>query len=51
MKEFADQLVTALTPMHPVELTMFAGILDAGNLNFVERNLALPGIASESPGR
>lgn len=40
MKEFADQIVTALTPMHPVEVTKFPGILDAWNLNCVERNLA-----------
>jgi menaquinone-dependent protoporphyrinogen oxidase len=39
VKGFIDQLVTALTPISPVAVTMFAGALDAGKMNFVERSL------------
>ena len=41
VKGFTDQLVTALAPISPVAVTMFAGSLDAGKLNFVERSLTL----------
>jgi menaquinone-dependent protoporphyrinogen oxidase len=36
---FIDQFVTALTPISPVAVTMFAGSLDAGKMNFFERSL------------
>ena len=36
---FIDQLVTALTPISPVAVTMFAGTLDISKMNFVERSL------------
>jgi menaquinone-dependent protoporphyrinogen oxidase len=39
VKGFTDQLVTALAPIHPVAVTMFAGTLDISKMNFVERNL------------
>jgi len=39
VKGFTDQLVTALSPVHPVAVTMFAGTLDAGKMNLVERSL------------
>jgi len=39
VKGFTDQLVTALSPVRPVAVTMFAGTLDAGKMNFVERSL------------
>ena len=39
VKEFTDQLVAALAPISPVAVTMFAGSLDRGKLNFVERSL------------
>ena len=39
VKGFIDQLVTALTPISPVAVTMFAGTLDAGKMNLVERSL------------
>jgi menaquinone-dependent protoporphyrinogen oxidase len=39
VKGFIDQLVTALAPLHPVAVTMFAGTLDAGKMNPVERSL------------
>ena len=39
MKGFTDQLVTALGPISPVVMTMFAGALDSVNMNFVERSL------------
>ena len=39
VKEFTDQFVTALAPIRPVAITMFAGTLDAGKMNFVERSL------------
>jgi len=39
VKEFIDQLVTALAPISPVAVTMFAGTLDIGKMNFVERSL------------
>jgi menaquinone-dependent protoporphyrinogen IX oxidase len=38
VKGFTDQLVTALAPISPVAVTMFAGTLDAGKMNFVERS-------------
>jgi menaquinone-dependent protoporphyrinogen oxidase len=38
---FTGQLVTALTPVQPVAVTMFAGKLDAARLSFFERGLAL----------
>jgi menaquinone-dependent protoporphyrinogen oxidase len=39
VKGFTDQLVTALSPVRPVAVTMFAGTLDAGKMNLVERSL------------
>ena len=39
VKGFTDQLVTALSPVLPVAVTMFAGTLDAGKMNLVERSL------------
>jgi menaquinone-dependent protoporphyrinogen oxidase len=39
VKGFTDQLVTALSPLRPVAVTMFAGSLDAGKMNIVERSL------------
>jgi menaquinone-dependent protoporphyrinogen oxidase len=39
VKGFIDQLVTALAPISPVAVTMFAGTLDAGKMNLVERSL------------
>ena len=39
MKEFIDQLITALAPIRPVAVTMFAGSIDAIRLNFIERSL------------
>ncbi|HEX3002363.1 MAG TPA: flavodoxin domain-containing protein [Methanoregula sp.] len=36
---FTGQLAVALTPLHPVALTMFAGRLDAQQLSFVERGM------------
>jgi menaquinone-dependent protoporphyrinogen oxidase len=39
VKGFTDQLVTALSPVRPVAVTMFAGALDAGKMNIVERSL------------
>lgn len=39
VKGFIDQLVTALSPVRPVAVTMFAGTLDAGKMNIVERSL------------
>jgi hypothetical protein len=39
VKGFTDQLVTASSPVLPVAVTMFAGSLDAINMNFDERNL------------
>jgi len=36
---FIDQLVTALAPLRPVAVTMFAGTLDTGKMNFIERGL------------
>jgi menaquinone-dependent protoporphyrinogen oxidase len=39
VKEFTDQLITALAPVNPVSVTMFAGTLDTGKMNFVERSL------------
>lgn len=39
VKGFTDQLVTALAPISPVAVTMFAGTLDAGKMNVVERSL------------
>jgi menaquinone-dependent protoporphyrinogen oxidase len=41
VKGFTDQLVTALTPVRPVAVTMFAGTLDAGKMNLVERSLTM----------
>jgi len=39
VKGFIDQLVTALAPISPVAVTMFAGTLDEGKMNLVERSL------------
>lgn len=39
VKGFTDQLVTGLSPVRPVAVTMFAGTLDAGKMNLVERSL------------
>lgn len=39
VKGFTDQLVTALAPISPVAVTMFAGTLNAGKMNVVERSL------------
>lgn len=39
MKEFIDQLITALAPIRPVAVTMFAGSIDASKMNFIERSL------------
>ena len=39
VKGFTDQLITALAPIRPVVVTMFAGTLDAEKMNFVERSL------------
>ena len=39
VKGFIDQLVTAFAPISPVAVTMFAGTLDAGKMNLVERSL------------
>jgi len=39
VKGFTDQLITALAPIRPVAVTMFAGTLDAEKMNFVERSL------------
>ena len=39
VKGFTDQLVTALAPIRPVAVTMFAGTLDISKMNFVERSL------------
>ena len=39
VKGFTDQLVTALSPVRLVAVTMFAGTLDAGKMNLVERSL------------
>jgi menaquinone-dependent protoporphyrinogen oxidase len=39
VKVFTDQLVAALAPISPVAVTMFAGSLDVGKMNFVERCL------------
>ncbi len=39
VKGFTDQLVTALAPISPVAVTMFAGTLNAGKMNFIERSL------------
>jgi menaquinone-dependent protoporphyrinogen oxidase len=39
VKVFTDQLVTALAPVQPVMVSMFAGTLDPGKMNFVERSL------------
>jgi menaquinone-dependent protoporphyrinogen oxidase len=39
VKVFIDQLGAALAPISPVAVTMFAGSLDAGKMNFVERSL------------
>ena len=39
VKGFIDQLVTALAPISPVAVTMFAGTLDISKMNFVERSL------------
>ena len=41
VKGFTDQLVTALSPVRPVAVTMFAGTLDAGKMNLVERSLTM----------
>lgn len=37
---FTNQLVAALSPIRPVTVTMFAGAIDTGKLNFAERSLA-----------
>ena len=39
MKVFIDQLVTAIAPISPVAVTMFAGSFDPTNMNFFERGL------------
>jgi menaquinone-dependent protoporphyrinogen oxidase len=39
VKVFTDQLVTALDPVIPVAVTMFAGSLEPPKLSFVERGL------------
>jgi menaquinone-dependent protoporphyrinogen oxidase len=39
VKEFTNQFITALAPVNPVSVTMFAGTLDTGKMNFVERSL------------
>jgi menaquinone-dependent protoporphyrinogen oxidase len=39
VKEFTDQLIVALAPSSPVSVTMFAGTLDAGKMNLIERSL------------
>ncbi len=39
VKLFIEQLVTALHPVIPVAVTMFAGTLDPKKLSFVERGL------------
>ena len=39
VKEFTDQLIVALAPSSPVSVTVFAGTLDAGKMNFIERCL------------
>jgi len=39
VKGFIDQLVTTLAPISPVAVTMFAGTLDTGKMNLVERSL------------
>ncbi len=39
VKMFIEQLVTALHPIRPVAVMMFAGTLDAAKLSFVERSL------------
>ena len=39
VKGFTDQLVKALAHISPVAVTRFAGTLDAGKMNFVERSL------------
>jgi menaquinone-dependent protoporphyrinogen oxidase len=39
VKGFTDQLITALAPIRPVAVTMFAGTLDTEKMNFVERSL------------
>ncbi|NMB79079.1 MAG: flavodoxin [Methanomicrobiales archaeon] len=39
VSQFTDQLSTALQPVRPVSVTMFAGRLDPKNLSFVERGL------------
>jgi menaquinone-dependent protoporphyrinogen oxidase len=36
---FTGQLVSALHPARPVDVTMFAGVLDPAGLSFVERGL------------
>jgi len=41
VKGFTDQLVTALSPVRPVAVTMFAGTLDTGKMNLVERSLTM----------
>lgn len=39
VRVFTDQLIAALQPIIPVDVTMFAGALDPGKLSFVERGL------------
>ncbi|MCK9590616.1 MAG: hypothetical protein M0Q91_01220 [Methanoregula sp.] len=39
VKEFIDQLVTVFGPIRLIAVTMFAGKLDAGKMNFFERSL------------
>ena len=39
VKGFTDQLIMAIAPLRPVAVTMFAGTLDTGKMNFVERSL------------
>lgn len=39
VKELTDQLIVALAPLSPDSVTMFAGTLDAGKMNLIERSL------------